>query len=44
MEMAVAPNTNVVRGGVCNKLGLWIGRSLGRKEFESKFEITNNNY
>jgi hypothetical protein len=45
--MVVAPNTNVVRSGVLVGFVTNLGRgwwSFGRKEFESEFGTTNNNY
>ncbi len=46
--MIVVPSMDVVRRGVLNwiynKTKQWIRWSFSKKEFESKFNTTNNNY
>ncbi len=47
VEIVVAPNMDVVKkttNSICNKIRLWIGWNLDKKESKSKFGTTNNNY
>ncbi len=47
METVLAPNTNVVRGGLLigfiTTLGSWNGETIDKKEFEYEFETISKN-